>query len=135
VAALGLADAVDLRRMLVETIDPTAQKFEIKSRPQTEAKLSENIALGKYQNQPALIEYKSYNPNADAAVSERTTYRVCQLVALLGRSQSPEAGPSLRVLPCVGYYVEPAESHYSFIYKVWMFPRNISRILANFDEL
>ena len=116
--ALGLADAVELRRILTETMNPTARGFEIRSRPQAEAGLSKNIALGKLQNQPVLIEYKSYDPNADATVLERTTYRVCQLIALLSRPQSPEAGPSLRILPCVGYYVEPAESRYYFTYKV-----------------
>lgn len=124
-ATLGLADAVELRRILIETVDSSARKLEIASRPQTGASLSENLALGKNQDQPVLIEYKSYNPGADSSVSERTTYRVCQLVALLSRPQSPEAGPSLRVLPCIGYYVEPAESRYSFIYKVRVLSGNI----------
>ncbi|KAL8735413.1 MAG: hypothetical protein Q9166_000959 [cf. Caloplaca sp. 2 TL-2023] len=118
VAALGLVGAVELRRILLGTIDPSTKQYELKTRPQIEAKLSENLALGRYQSQPALIEYKSYEPNADAVASERTTYRVCQLVALLNRSQHPEAVPSLRVLPCIGYYIEPAESRYSFIYNI-----------------
>jgi hypothetical protein len=69
VTALGLSNAVKLRQILLEIVDPTG-KFEIKSQPVIEKALSENLALGKYQNQPALIEYKSYNPDADATVSE-----------------------------------------------------------------
>lgn len=133
VAALGLVGAVELRRILVGTIDPSTKQYELKIRPRTEAHLSQNLAQGKYQDQPALIEYKSYEPNADAAASERTTYRVCQLVALLNRSQNPEAVPSLRVLPCIGYYIEPAESRYSFIYSVWKMLKISLGILTNLN--
>jgi hypothetical protein len=71
-----------------------------------------------YHDRPAFIEFKSYDPGADATVSERITFQVCQLVALLSRPQRPEAAPSLRILQCAGYYVEPAESRYSFVYTV-----------------
>lgn len=117
-AALGLLGAVELRRILLRTADPTIKRPELKSRPQINANLSGTLALGSYNDQPAVIEYKSYEPNEDASVPERTTSRVCQLVALLSRSQNPEAGPSLRVLRCIGYYIEPGESRYSFIYNV-----------------
>ena len=116
--ALGLSNAVDLRCILLGTVDPSTKNFELRSRPQIEAKLSDALALGKYQSQPALIEYKSYEANVDAGVSERTTYRVLQLIALLSRSQTSEDSPPLRVLPCIGYYIEPGESRYGFLYNV-----------------
>lgn len=117
VAALGFAGAVELRQILIRTIDPSG-RFEAKARPNIGTKLGDSSALGKYQNQPAIIEFKSYSPDADAATVDRTTRRVCQLAALLSRPQSPEAGPSLRVLPCAGYYIEPAEDRYTFIYRI-----------------
>jgi serine/threonine protein kinase len=117
VGTLGLTGAVELRQILIKTADPSG-RFHVKSRPNIGAALGESSALGVYEDQPAIIEFKAYSPDADAATVDQSTRRVCQLVALLSRPQSPEAGPSLRVLPCVGYYVEPGEARYSFIYKI-----------------
>lgn len=116
ISALGLVDVVRLRQIIINAIDPTG-KFDLKYEPGNENYLSETLALGTYQNEPTLIEFKKYNPDADIMASRRTTHHVNVLAAFLSRSQSPEVHPALHTLPCIGYYIDPTESRYGFLYK------------------
>ena len=56
IATLGFSGAVQLRQILIRTVDPSG-RFEVKFRPHIKAALGESSALGKYQDQSAIIEF------------------------------------------------------------------------------
>lgn len=119
-AALELQNAIKLRQILLETVDPRSRQPQLDIAPQLSSRLSANSALGTYRDQIVFIEYKSYDPHAENRVLDRVRFQVCQLAALLNRvpPSSEDAEVTLRTLQCIGFRIEPLESRYAFVYKV-----------------